>query len=143
MFCIKIRQRIKRVLQEADEYLDNHVEMALKVTMKLKQLLASPGADLITALIPGTLDDLVKQRLIKALEEVICLLTIADECKEHKDVSERVTCFAKQLQAHAPELRDALLLKMASLLASRLDGNRLKQNLYDLYSQAKYVAIKD
>ncbi len=130
------------MLRTFDSFVDNNVETALKVTTVLKQIIASPVADIVTALIPGEADDLLKKKLLIALEKVTDVLTITDECMKHHNVNDKLACFAEQMRHNSPELQDALLHKMASLLTSELDGNRMKQNLYDLYTQAKYAAAK-
>ena len=142
MFCNKLRGRVKRILQQFDEHLDEHIDLALRVTTGLKQLLASPMADVLTAIIPGDLDNIVRQHLLVALQKAIDALQLADKCRAEADINRKLLCLAEELNQRSPELRDALLHRLASLMAGELDGNRLKQNLYDLYTQAKYTATK-
>lgn len=142
MLCTKMKGRLKVLLREFDDYIDAHIDTALKVTISLKKILSSPAADIITAIFPGDIDNTIRRQLIAALSKAIAVLTIADSCKQSSDINELLNCFVQQLQLHDPELQDALLQKLASLLAGHLDGQRLKQNLYDLYTQAKYAASK-
>ena len=142
MFCNKVRARIKRILQQFDEYLDEHIDLALSVTTALKKFLASPAADIITALIPGDVDNVIRQHLLVALEKATDTLLITDKCRQHDDMGDKLLCLAEELRQRSPELRDALLHRLASLVAGELDGQRLKQSLYDLYTQAKYTALK-
>ncbi len=142
MFCNKVRARIKRILQQFDEYLDEHIDLALSVTTALKKFLASPAADIITALIPGDVDNVIRQHLLAALEKATDMLLITDKCRQHNDIADKLLCLAEELRQRSPELRDALLHRLASLVAGELDGQRLKQSLYDLYTQAKYTALK-
>ncbi len=142
MFCTKMKRQLKLLLTEFDNYVDAHIDTALKITIGLKKALSSPVADIITAIIPGDIDNTIRRQLVAALSKAIAVLTIADSCKQIADINERLTCFIEQLKLRDPELQDALLQKLASLLAAQLDGQRLKQNLYDLYTQAKYTASK-
>lgn len=142
MFCNKLRGRIKQILQQFDDYLDEHIDLALSVTTALKNLLSSPMADILTAIIPGDLDNVIRQHLLAALEKATETLLIADKCRQHQTLADKLLCLAEELQQRSPELRDALLHKLASLVAGEMDGQRLKQNLYDLYTQAKYAALK-
>ena len=48
MFCKKMKGRIKLLLQEFNTYVDRHIDTALQITTALKQMLASPAADIIT-----------------------------------------------------------------------------------------------
>jgi hypothetical protein len=142
MFCTKFKSQLKILLRKFDNYLDAHVEVALKVTTGLKKILTSPVADIVTAIIPGNVDNIVKAQIENALNKVIEALAIADSCRECKDVNDKLKCFVAQLQLRDPQLQDAILQKLASLLAGHLDKQRLKQSLYDLYTQAKYSAGK-
>jgi hypothetical protein len=142
MFCTKIKGRLKVMLREFDTYVDAHIDTALKITGGLKKLLTSPVADIVTAIIPGDVDEIIRRQLVNALGKVIEALTIADKCRQHKDINARLECFIQQLKLHDPNLQDAILQKLASLLAGQLHGQRLKQSLYDLYTQAKYSAAK-
>lgn len=142
MFCIQIKSKLKGLLREFDKYVDAHIDTALKITTNLKKILASPIADVITAIIPGNVDDLLREQLIQLLDKAIGALAIADYCRQHDDERTRLDCFIQHLSHRDPQMQDALLQKLASLLAGALDGNRLKQSLYDLYTQAKYAATK-
>jgi hypothetical protein len=142
MFCKTIKGKLKALLGDFDHFIDGHIDTALMVTTGIKQALSSPVADLITSLIPGNLDNVIKDRLVSALDKAIDALTIVDQCKQYTNVNDKLKCFISQLQQRDPHLQDALLLKLASLLVSELDGQKLKQTLYDLYTQAKYATTK-
>ena len=142
MFCTKMKIKLKSLLREFDNYVDAHIDVALKITAALKQILSSPEADIITAIIPGDLDNAIRQQLINALSKVLEALTIVANCKQYTDINDKLQCFIQQLQQYDPQLQDAILQKLASLLVGNLDGQRLKQSLYDLYTQAKYSASK-
>lgn len=142
MFCNKVRIKLKKALAQFDQFVDEHAETALKISTALKNVLTSPAADVLTALIPGEADDIIRKHLVAALEQAIGVLTITEQCRQHTDLGERLKCFAQHLSAQSPELRDALLHKLASILTANLDGRRLPAHLYDLYVQAKYAANK-
>ena len=142
MLCTKMKGQIKALLRDFDNYVDDHIDTALKITTALKNLLSSPVADVLTAIIPGDIDNTIKEDLVAALGKAIEVLTIADSCKQYTDVNALLACFIQQVQQRDPQLQDAILQKLASLLAGHLDGQRLKQNLYDLYTQGKYAATK-
>ena len=142
MLCSTIKSQVRTLLREFDSYIDAHIDTALQITTELRAILVSPVADILTAIIPGDIDNEIRQQLITALGKAIEALTIADNCKQYTEVDAMLNCFVQQLQQRDPEFRDAVLQIMASLLAATLDGQRLKQNLYDLYTQAKYTAAK-
>jgi hypothetical protein len=142
MLCTKIKSGFRPLLHDFDMYIDAHIDTALKVTTEIKKALSSPLAEIITAAIPGNIDDTIRQQLISILGKAAMALTIASNCRQYNDATDQLNCFIKQLQEYDPHLQDAVLQKLASLLAGGLDGNRLQQSLYDLYTQAKYSAIK-
>ncbi len=101
-------------------------------------MLSSPVADVVTAIIPGELDNNAKSQLLTVLNKAIDVLTIAEDCKQYNNLNDKLKCFAQEVNKRDPQLQDALLQKLASLVSGQLDGNRLQQYLYDLYTQAKY-----
>ena len=133
---------MRKLLRQFDSYIDANIDTAIQVTNTLKAVLSSPVTDLVTAIIPGEVDDMLKVQLLKALEKAVQALLIADSCKQYSTLNEKLACFAQQLNQRDPQLRDAVLLKLASLLAGFLDSQRFKQHVYDLYTQVKYSAIK-
>ena len=142
MLCPKAGGKIKTALKQFDQYVDAHIETALQITTALKNILASPVADIVTAIIPGNLDNTIRTQLLNATTKAVEVLTITDNCKQCTNAEEKLKCFVQQIQQRDPQLQDAILQKLASLLTAQLDGQRLKQALYDLYTQAKYVSNK-
>lgn len=142
MLCPKASGKMRSALKQFDQYVDAHIETALRLTTALRNILSSPVTDIVTAIIPGDLDDKIRTQLLNATVKAVEVLTIADSCKGCSTVEEKLHCFVDQLRQRDPQLQDAILQKLASLLASQLDGERLKQVLYDLYTQAKYVSNK-
>lgn len=142
MFCTNIKSKIKAVLQQFDSYIDAHIDTALQITTAIKNVLSSPVTDILTAIIPGEVDDTIRTQLVNALNKAIEALTVVDNCKQYTDLNDKLNCFVQQIKQRDPQLQDAILQKLASLLAGELDGQRLKQSLYDLYTQAKYTANK-
>jgi len=138
MFFTTLKSQYKQLLRQLDSYIDGHLDTALAVTTQLKNILSSPVADIVTAIIPGNLEAAVKSQLLAALNTAITALTIADNCKQITEVNDKLKCFVTQLQQKDPQLQGAVLQKLASLLAANLDGNRLQQHIYDLFTQAKY-----
>ena len=142
MFCSKIKRQVKTALQQFDNYVDAHIDTALKITTALKDILSSPVADIVTAIIPGDVDNTIKTQLLNALTKAVEALTIADSCKQYADLNDKLKCFVEEVRKRDPQLQDAILQKLASLISGELDGNKLKQYLYDLYTQTKFSIAK-
>lgn len=142
MFCKQYRLKIKALMGQFDKLVEENIETAIKVTTSLKQFLKGGYADILTAIIPGEVDDMIRAKLIMGLEKALDALQIVNACKDAVGVEAKIRCFVDEISRRDPALQDALLQKIASMLASELDGKRLAQSLYDLYTQAKYTAGK-
>ena len=141
-FCKKAGQKIKQVLKQFDSFIALHAEEALRVTKIIKAALESPLADLLEAIIPGDADTIFKNKVLQALETGIDTLSIVNTCSKEPNLEAKLICFVTALKNVTPDLQDAVLQKLQSILLRELDGNTKKQNVYDLFSQAKYSESK-
>lgn len=119
---------IKGIPQEVKE----KAEIALKVTRCIKAVLESPVADIITAIIPTDIDDRLKTKAIAALGKVIDRLE-----------NPTLESLIEELKRLPDTKRNALLIKIASLLTAELDGNELKENKYDSVVQLVLSSTKE
>jgi hypothetical protein len=140
--CNKLKSRLKSALKNFDRFIDAHVDTALQITTALKNILNSPVADVLSAILPGQLDGLIKNQLVDALDKAITALTIADTCKTCTDLNSKLACFVSEVKKLNPDLQNALLQKLASLISAHLHGQQLQQCLYDLYTQSKYTSTQ-
>lgn len=136
-FCRKISAKVKALLSKFDKVLKENVDTALTITTVMKQFLESGFALTITDLIPGNVDEFARLQTLKVLEKVIENLNIVRTCKD-KTGTEKVKCFLVELRKLHPDLQEAILLKTASRLAAKFDGERYKQNVYDSAAQVAF-----
>lgn len=127
------------LLRHFDKLLNDNLDIALKIADSVRGFITSPVADLLGTLLPPATENVLRQKISSALDAVIQALTIAEECKQCTDTAARLACFIRQLQQYDPELQNTFLVKFAALLAANLDDNRLKQQFYDLFAQAKVI----
>jgi hypothetical protein len=132
----------KKILSKVDKYLTEHVDHALRVTGRIKQLLESPAGVILTDVIPGDLDNKIRVKLIAALTTSIDALSIVDKCGSITDPAAKAQCFITELAKLKPSVKEAFLFKLASLIISELDGNMLKRYEYDFITQGRYAASK-
>lgn len=142
MFCTKFRKKIKSLIRDFDNYVDENIDTALVFTIRLKAILKSIPAQLLTALIPGDLDEAARVKLLDALNAVIPTLEIVNKCKDCPSLEEKIRCYAEQLSLLHPDQVNDALRKLASRLAGTMDGERLAEHLYDTYTQIKYSLQK-
>jgi hypothetical protein len=141
-FCRKTRLKIKQALQQFDAFIERHAEEALRVTKVIKSAMESPLVDLLEAIIPGDADTIFKNNVLQALETGIDTLSIVNTCRQEPTLEAKLVCFVNALKEVSPDLQDAVLQKLQSILLRELDGNTRKQNIYDLFSQAAYSSSK-
>lgn len=114
---------------------------SLEITNRIKKALEHPVSDIITMIIPGDWDDNLKKVILQYLNQAIPYLKVVDNCKE-KDGEDMIICWIDELKKMPKETQDALLIKLASLLTAYQDGKKLKQSLYDYFTQHIYTANK-
>lgn len=142
MFCKGFWGKTRKFFNRLDKTILEYSEMALSITTSLKSILGNDLAVIATAIIPGDIDELIRTRLLKALDKTISALTIIEACKDFATIDERLTCFAEQMRKLNPELQEALLIKMASLITADLHGGQLPRSDYDTILQVKFKAEK-
>lgn len=141
-FCKKTGSKIKKALQQFDAFVEAHAAEALRVTSIIKSALESPLVSVLEAIIPGDADTILKNKVLYALEIGIDALSIINTCKDAPSLEEKVLCFVTHLRTVSPDLQDAVLQKLQSILLRELDDKAKKQNVYDLFSQATYSNTK-
>jgi hypothetical protein len=111
-------------------------EKALELSTQLKAFLDSPTASAITALIPGSWDDLAKQEAQLALSYAIPLLQAENKC------SADLECWANEVKSWPAPLQNATLMKYASLLLGYYDKFEHAEHEYDTVIQTSIAGDK-
>lgn len=119
---------ISNGFRDIPAHLKEYAAKGLEFTNKLKGWLSSPTADLITELIPGTVDDAAKAELISFTDLVSKTLEFVKS--------------SGATDAHVELVQNALLQKTQSLTTALQDGNKLQESDYDAVSQKVYSALK-
>lgn len=131
---------IKRIFKSIPQEVAEHATESLQLTKWLRAALDNPITRAVLNTIPGAADDIAVAAAVNLIDKVIPYLEILNACKDITDPFERVACWANALAKLPKHSQDAYLHKLASLLTAEKDGNRLKQSLYDFYTQATYIA---
>lgn len=141
-FLKLIWKAISSLWNKIDDYAEQNVDQALKITTTLRSLLTHPVADIVEALIPGDIDKLVREKLLLAVDAAVKALGIIDTCKGLND-ADKLRCIVAELQKLPADGRDAVLFKLASLIVKYLHGGKHPQRVYDLLTQGKYYQLKE
>ncbi len=142
MLFEKIKNKFKVLLNDFDNFLDSHLNIALQITTELKNILSEPPSDIISAIIPASITPALRQEIITAIDQTVTALNLAETCNQYTDLNEKLNCFIQQVQKMDPDLQEAVLQKITSLMTGILHGKSLKQYMYDLYAQIKTSAQK-
>jgi hypothetical protein len=122
---IKLIERIKATwlrLFGVDRKLENDVRKVIKVVAAIKKGINHPGVDVLTAFIPGDVDDKIVQAVRKALDKVLGIANAFGVITESMPVN--------------PLMQHAVLHKTASLAV--MDMYNLKESDADTLVQIVY-----
>lgn len=97
-FFKKLWAGIKKVFEKFAPELKNAIHIGVTVVDKMKSFVESPTADVLTAIIPGDVDDKVKDLLRQYLPKIVIEMKLAERCSELTDPNEIVACAIKTLQ---------------------------------------------
>ncbi|MBN8785453.1 MAG: hypothetical protein J0I84_00030 [Terrimonas sp.] len=139
-FCSKVTASIRRWFKKVDAFLVANTETAISIVGKFKYYINNPIVDILTGIIPGQYDDAIKFAIRKAVDLSLDKLTVLSGCNTLTDPNEKLVCYANFLRGLPKDIRDAQLLKFASLVTKQLDGSRFSMKDYDLAVQATYTA---
>lgn len=110
---------------------EHYVEIAVEIVSNLNNPINSTEADIITAIIPGDLDDEIKIIARQWLPELGKRLSLVDYCIKADTPEQVLKCMANNLQTISPEIWAIKSHSLASLLAIKLskDGLTISQVL--------------
>jgi hypothetical protein len=97
-FFKKLWTGIKKVFDKFAPDVKNAIHIGVTIVDNMKVFVDSPVADVLTAIIPGDVDDKIKELLIKYLPKIVIEMKLAEQCTELTDPNEIVACAIKTLQ---------------------------------------------
>lgn len=139
-FCQKMTAYLKKWFKKVDAFLLDNTETAVQIVGKFKYYINNPVADLLIQIIPGELDDKILFAIRKSIDLSLDKLIVLSGCNNEADLESKLLCYARFLKNLPKDVRDAQLLKFASLLTKQLDGERFSQKDYDMITQSVYTS---
>jgi hypothetical protein len=122
-FYARIKALFLRAYNITQEWLDDHVVQILQFVQGVKTVLDNPVLEgTIEALIPRVTPQTFAV-IDTVFDKVIEGLQIEIACKSETDLLSKVKCVATYLSTLEPELKDALLSRMASWLTRLTAGD--------------------
>ena len=116
-FLSKIWNQVKALFDGIPAELKIAIHVGVIVTENIKNFVDSPAADVLTALIPGDIDDKIKNWLRAKLPVILTELKLADSCGTLTDPNEITACAVKVLQGLDGDIKSGFLHNLSILLA--------------------------
>src|ERR1700744_3231592 len=116
-FLTKIWNQIKALFDGIPAELKTAIHIGVIVTENIKNFVDSPAADILTAIIPGDIDDEVKNLLRAKLPAILTELKLADNCGSLTDPAEITACAVKVLQGLDGDVQNSFLHSISIMIA--------------------------
>jgi hypothetical protein len=144
-FLSKIWAEIKSLFDGIPAELKTAIHIGVVITEGLKTFVDSPAADVLTAIIPGDIDDELKNLLRAKLPQILTELKLADNCTGLTDPSQITKCAISVLQGLDGDISSAFLHNLSILIAKVASGGKLTWSdgvyILEWYYQNEYKAV--
>jgi hypothetical protein len=141
-FLSKIWAEIKALFDGIPSELKTAIHIGVLVTENIKNFVDSPTADVLTAIIPGDIDDEIKNWLRAKLPEILTELKLADSCSQLTDPSAITACAIKVLQGLDADVQSPFFHSLSVLVAQIAADGKLTWSdgvyLLEWYYQHEY-----
>jgi hypothetical protein len=124
-FLAKIWAEIKSLFEGIPAELKTAIHIGVLVTENIKNFVDSPAADILTAIIPGDIDDEVKSWLRAKLPTILTELKLADSCGSLTDPAAITECAVKILQGLDSDVKNAFLHNLSIMVAEVASDGKL------------------
>ena len=105
--------------------LQSAIHISVLIVENIKKFVVSPGADILTALIPGDIDDKIKNLLRNKLPVILTELKLADSCAGLMDQNEITACAIRTLQGLDDNIQSAFFHSLSVLIAEIIADGKL------------------
>ncbi|MDB5003532.1 MAG: hypothetical protein JWQ34_1757 [Mucilaginibacter sp.] len=141
-FLSKIWNEIKNLFAGIPAELKTAIHIGVIVAENAKIFIDSPAADVLTALIPGDIDDKIKDLLRAKIPVILSELKLADSCQNITDPAQLTTCAVKVIQGLDGDIKSAFLHNLSILVAGVAADGKLSWSdgvyLMEWYYQYQY-----
>lgn len=144
-FLSKIFNGIAAFFKQIPAELQNAVHIAVVITEAVKTVLNSPVTDILTAIIPGDIDDKIAEWLRGIIPKLLAELKLVDASVTSTDPQQITTAAIAALQQLDGSIKSAFLHDLTVLIAqevARAQNNTLSWSdavyIVEWYYQHKY-----
>ena len=141
-FLKKIWSDIKSIFDDIPPELKTAIHIGVVVTEAIKTFVDSPAADVLTAIIPGDIDDEIKVLLRDKLPAILTELKLADSCGVLTDPNQITACAIQVLQGLDSDIKSAFFHNLSIFIAQVAANGKLTWSdgvmLLEWYYQNQY-----
>ena len=144
-FLEKIWGSIKSLFDGMPSELKTAIHIGVVITENIKKLVDSPVTDVLTAVIPGDVDDQLKILLRAKLPVILTELKLADSCAGLTDPNEITACAIKVLQGLNGDIQSVFFHNLSILIAQIAADGKLSWSdgvyLLEWYYQHEFKEV--
>ena len=141
-FITRIWNTVRSLFNSFPLSLKTAVHIGVAVTENIKHFVDSPLEDVLTAIIPGEVDNKIREVLKNGIPIILTNLKLADECGLTKDPQEITKCAIKLLQNLEGEIKSAFLHNLSVLISQLAADGKLSWSdgvyIVEWYYQHQY-----
>ncbi|MDJ1494160.1 hypothetical protein QNI19_14550 [Cytophagaceae bacterium DM2B3-1] len=139
---LKIIKFIISLFSKAGKVL-SYVDEAITIVQTIKIAFSSDLAIELTKIIPGDWDDLVRMKVVYALNKASILLWKVEECEGATTGEAKVACYLKWLKIQTDDVKAVNYARIALLIAKELASSlKLTEAELNALIQTRYVQLK-
>lgn len=143
-FFRRIVQFIKTLFTNVDEWIHEHIQPSIETVQRIKGLMDNPAWDVLTAVIPGDLDDKIKEKIRTSLDKAIVTLAPIPDIINEPDMALKIAKLIEWIKSLSPSLQKGALLRLASEMAAASGGTtNVKGHAVDLLTQMQYSKLTE
>lgn len=124
-FIDKIWTQVENLFWNIPSEMKTAIHIGVVVTENIKKFVDSPAADVLTVLIPGDIDDEIKNWLRAKLPAVLTELRLAGSCSGLADPQQITACAIKVLQGLDGDVKSSFLHNLSIFVAQVASGGKL------------------
>lgn len=133
---------ISKIWHKANDEVKKLAPVAIAVVQNVKKFIDSPVADVITALIPGNVDDVLKEKLREKLPDIIIKMQLINAVAGMEDTNEQLRVILENLKLSADEAQNVFYHGLASLVLESLSDGKLSWSEATVIAEYYYTHIE-
>ena len=143
-FFQKLGLFVSRLFVNIEGFVKEHITPSVETVKRLADLVNSPVADAVTALIPGDTDDKAKQWVRRNLNKAVAAVVPVADIVNEPDFATKIKKLADYIKKQPVSLQKGLLFRISSEMATSSAGKKQAANGHsvDLLCQAEYSKVK-